>query len=202
MYSAVFQNVMQGLLQPRASARRMLSLDIGLREVGLLIVLAYAISGIFSFLILPAPPGGRGLINYIGELIGSGLGVLIFAFIIWWPATLFGGKGTWEESLRLSAWLSVLTSVLSPLMLLAITMMPSQLSVGDIINQQTPEGATAATSSAGPMTILFLFYGFWSMWLTASFIAEVHKFRNTWTVFVAMIFVNIGFSLIVARLIS
>ncbi|MEM7178292.1 MAG: YIP1 family protein [Pseudomonadota bacterium] len=189
------------MFRPRLSVRRMLDLRFGMAESAMLVVFGYALSEIFSRLIVPELVGGRGLESYLFELLGTGLGVILFAALICWPPQIFGGKGVWEDSLRASAWLSVLTSVISPLFLFAEAALPQGLSLADILsNPQAAADGGSFPPGVGTALMMVLLYGFWSLWLTASCIAEVHRFRSTWTVFVVMIFINICFTIILGGL--
>ncbi|MEM1278018.1 MAG: YIP1 family protein [Pseudomonadota bacterium] len=190
MYSAVTQNLIGGLLQPRASARRMLDLGYGMREVMLLILLGYVIGAIFNILLpMVSGYGGAGLLHLFGLLNWSVM-VLVMAWLAWIPPRMFGGKGSWEEALRATAWLSVLMNLIWPLMLIAFRILPEgslleaiesgdMLALATIVERLTPGDRTF-------FQILIYTYFFASFWLFASFVAEVHQFRKTWLVFLTM----------------
>ncbi|MEM8793126.1 MAG: YIP1 family protein [Pseudomonadota bacterium] len=187
MYAAVTQNLIGGLLRPRESARRMLDLGYGIREVGLLVVLGYVIGAIFNILLPPAGAGGTAGLLHIFGLLNWSIMVLLIAWLAWFPPRLFGGKGTWEEALRATAWLSVLMNLIWPLLLFAVRILPEgallqALESGDItaLARLVPDLSPGDRSMFHMLTYT---YSFASFWLFASFIAEIHGFQKTWLVF-------------------
>ncbi|MEM9046549.1 MAG: YIP1 family protein [Pseudomonadota bacterium] len=196
MYAAVTQNVITGLLRPRVSARRMLDLGYGMREVMLLVVLGYVIGAIFSIIFPPlGAQGGVGLLHLFG-LFQWSIMVLVMAWLAWIPPRMFGGKGSWEDALRATAWLSVLMNVIWPIMLFALQLLPLEAFFKEMENgDMTALGRLVAEMTPADRSmfqILSYTYFFASFWLFASFVAEIHQFRKTWLVFLTTLGLLLG----------
>ncbi|MEM7671673.1 MAG: hypothetical protein AAF317_21565, partial [Pseudomonadota bacterium] len=168
----------------------------GLREVALLVTLGYLIGAIFNLVLPPAEgAGGAGLAHIFG-LLNWVIGVLLLAWLAWLPPRLFGGQGSWGETLRATAWLSVLINLLWPLLLFAIRLLPDAPFVDALQAGDLAAIVNLVESLAPPDKTMFhlltngFFFG--SVWLFASFVAEIHGFRRTWLVLLTIFGVIFG----------
>lgn len=191
-----------GLLRPRVSARRMLDMGYGMREVALLVALGYLIGAIFNLLFPPAEGAGGAGLGHIFGFLNWSVAVLILAWFAWLPPRLFGGEGSWNETLRATAWLSVLVNLLWPLLLFAIRLLPDQPFV-DALRTGDMAGLISLVEGLPPPdgTMFHLLtngFFFACVWLFASFVAEIHGFTKTWLVLLTIFGVIFGPSMFLA----
>ena len=196
MYVAVSQNLLEGVLRPRASFRRILNLDCGGRDIGLMVLFSYLLKAIFTLILLP---GDHIAITGAGHAFGvfaSAIEALILGWLAWFPPRIFGGKGRWRAALQASAWLLILMSILSPLLILAIGMFSAG---GDLNEILQTEGSLRANGIPPAALGLLAVCGGWYMWLFSAMIAEIHKFEKTWMVAAAIIGVVLVLSMLLTR---
>jgi hypothetical protein len=186
------RQIVQGYAAPRASARGILSANLSFSDAILIVVLAYVIEAVSQILV----PGAR-----MGEetsvISRHGLGLITQIAILFAIAGLVsgfgraaGGTGTYAQSLVIIAWHALVTSFLSPLALYAVVQMQG-------IDFQDPD----ASLGTGSLVALFLFAGMW-LWLLASYICELHGFKNIAGVMGAVVVISMGASLLLGVVVS
>ncbi len=173
-------NLVEGFVQPRRSARRIIALGPDLRTCLLMVVLAYAIQAATVTLLGMASPGlpaGGGLAMRVQELV---LQIALFFALTFGAHAIgarFGGTGTRDEVAAVVAWHALVTAFLAPFNVL---------------------GIGAATPEAHLPEAFILFAPFSvgvSIWLFAQYIAEAHRFTRIAPVIGATLlgFIVLGF---------
>lgn len=156
---------------PRAMARRIMALELSTGPAYLALALVAVASTFLASLAEmlarwanPASdPGIYGspfaltLMQLFGMMLGAGL--------ICWGGRLFGGKGTWAQTLPLVAWLQIVFVILQAVQFALMLALPF-------------------------LTLpLFFFTLFSVFFLTAHFIAALHGFHSTFRIILGMILV-------------
>jgi hypothetical protein len=197
MIGAVFQNVLGGYLQPRASVRRMLDAGHGLDVALLMVVLAYLIVTIFTILI----QGGRPSVDdvslgvHVFGLVANVVIFIIITAIVFRVGRFFGGQGTWAESALAMGWFTLVTSVIEPLTL------PARIDVTEMMaaaanGEQIDPGALPAGEVA-----IFMVVSAIILWIFACYVAELHRFKSTWKVLATVLGLSAAFSMALTALV-
>lgn len=170
MIIPLLARVAEGFIAPRRALRRLLDEGPhGAQTLVLFLLLAYVVQELFILLTLPgARPDGTDPLNWHVERV-------IFGFIEFGVTTglvfgvgrLFGGSGTLPDAAATIAWFSLLTSFLVPLTAPALP----GLFGGEL---------------TGPAALLLLAGVGLFCWALAGCIAELHSFRSTGSVLMAM----------------
>ncbi|MEM7526559.1 MAG: hypothetical protein AAF416_02630 [Pseudomonadota bacterium] len=182
MIFELFRRMVQGLFSPRASARAVLAQGYKLDTAVQFAVLAYCFQAILAILIPGArdagAPSGVPIGFHVLNLIAQVALVGILGFAVWGIGALFGGKGDREQALVITAWHTLVTTLLSPLFLLGAV------------------AAGGATPDQMPVGIVFIFAIAVSqyLWVLACYTMELHGFRNPWGVLGVMVAVAMLFS--------
>ena len=186
MIGAVMENIIGGLVHPRASVRRLLAGGHGLEAAIAMVILAFVIREIFFILV----PGGRpedasfSVVYYALGLIDSLITFGLFSAAVCYVGRMFGGQASFQETALVVSWYLVITSVIVPLVL------PAVLNVVD--------AAQAGTEVPGGSAMVVFAASGVMLWLLASYIAELHRFERTW----AVLAVILGFSILFSFLFS
>lgn len=154
---------------PRTAARRLLALDPGMELALPAMAAASCLSALLTslvFMVLPMPEEAvlSGLLSQPLLLAGmQALGLMVMAALVTGIGRAFGGRGRLAEALFLLSWVDAV-------LLLA------EMAIG-VLSLVLP----------GPGALLSLFVLVFTIWLAASFIAELHGFESTRGVAAALI---------------
>lgn len=180
MIGATFENIIGGFLHPRASVRRVLALKPGIDAILLMILLAFAIRGMVA-LLLPAEAFGgdqKSLGQYIAILVSTYIGFAIEVTLICYIGRAFGGIGDIRITATAIAWYHVVTSAIEePVALIARMNIQAVMDLAENPASAPPPGGLALIGFVGGCLLI---------WLFAAFIAELHGFKRTLSVFAAM----------------
>lgn len=186
------RQIAQGYAAPRASARGILSAGLTVPDAVLIAVLAYIVEAISQILV----PGAR-MDEETDALSRHGIGLITQIGILFAIAGLVsgfgraaGGTGTYAQSLVIVAWHALVTSFLAPVALYAVVQIQG-------VDFQDPD----ATIGSGPLLALLLFAGMW-LWLLASYISELHGFKNIAGVMGAVVVISMAASLLMGIVVS
>lgn len=166
MIQDIAANIAEGIWAPRASMRRMLPQISGVDSIVGLVVLGYVVQALVALVIpgarpeTPANPLGW----HIAGLAFQGVLFALSAGLVFLIGRIFGGTGSVLQTFAAMAWYSFVSAFLSPLALAG---------VGGLTQTEEPNGFAALLLVAATILGLRMFAGF---------VAEVHGFRNTWTV--------------------
>ena len=165
--------LVQGFLAPRASVRQLLDGGFGFREAMLMLALGYVLGAAVGTLMIDAPRNGGGILaTHLSGIVGQVMVFFIMSGLIFWVGRAAGGGGALAEAQLATAWFGLVSTLLAPLMVIA---MPRPV-IEDTVTEQT-----AITFEGGNITLLFV-VGAASLWLFSSAVAEVHGFRSIWMV--------------------
>ena len=187
MIGDILGRILEGLLQPRISARRILAADLKMDAAILMLVLAYLVQAILQILLpgsreLPegfsGVPLGLHFFNILLQIIVVG----VLAMMIHGFGRLFGGVGSRLQSFVIVAWHTLVTTVLAPVFIYGM--------------EQVAEGTVPS-----PMLFLMLIAaGAW-MWLLACYTTELHGFRSAWGPMGMMLAASFLFSMLFVNMI-
>lgn len=190
MIGAVVENLIAGFLRPRASVRRLISGGHGLGDALLMVALAYLIGSILTVAMSGGAAATEGvpiglhllglLLQFVSFFIASGLVYLI--------GRMFGGQGTRQETYLAMAWYSLVTSLIVPLTLPARNQLVEAVNAADGGQAEVPLGAPIALFAAA--------FGI-MLWLLASYIAELHRFRSAWSVLAVILGFSAALSVVI-----
>lgn len=180
MIADLLRRMTEGLLAPRASARRVLLARYGVDVALLFAVLAYAVQAMLQIVIpgartLPEGMSGIPVGMHFVNLLLQVLIIWILSMAVFGIGRLFGGQGSRSQAFVLVAWHALVTTLLAPLFLLGA----AQIQGGEI--------------PAGALFVLFV-AGSIYLWVLACFTAELHGFRSPWGVMGVMLAVMFLFS--------
>jgi len=182
---AFIENVVEAYLRPRKSVRRLLDGGHGPEAAYLMVVLAYALDQMFAMLVpgSQAPTDGVPIGLRLIGLLMTAASFLIFSLLVFGIGGRLGGKGTLIETLLTLGWYEVATSVIRPLTL------PAQIHLAEAM--RAADGKMPAQVEI-PFTsvAMFLCAGAVMLWLLACFVAELHRFRHTWSVLSVMLAIS------------
>lgn len=179
--------ILEGLLQPRISARRILAANLKADAAIMMLVLAYVVQAILQIVLpgaRPLPEGVSGVpiglhfFNILLQIIMVG----VLAMMIYGFGRLFGGAGTRLQSFVIVAWHTLVTTVLAPVFIYGM----AQLSGG--------------TVPAPTLLLMLIAAGAW-MWLLACYTTELHGFRSAWGPMGMMIAASFLFSMLFVNMI-
>jgi hypothetical protein len=159
----LFELLTQGLINPRATVRRIIDEEPSLADRLLLVGLAAAMQGALWALTSVLVQGIGGGIGFGGQIrlaFQVFIKYVITATLAYNIGIRFGGKGTVPQVATAVAWHAMLTAALTPVLALAV-------------GGAGPE----AGMSAGGALLVLLYAGF-NIWLLANCIAEAHDFDN------------------------
>ena len=143
---------------PRQSMRRILAMQPDERARLLMVVMGTVISMI-GFVALgqreEVPGPGVIVFGYVVTILGALLQYYILAWLVGTACRSFGGKGEFKDDRTMIAWLSLVTSPVSPLLLIGV---------------RASDSPGIALMVIAVTILLFT--------LLSSFIAEVHRFRS------------------------
>lgn len=187
MIGAVIENIIGGYLHPRASVRRLLSSGHGIDAAVLMLILAFLVREMMVLITPGALPEGTVLSfgQIIFDVIPTLLAFALAATLICYVGRAFGGTGSFTDSALALAWYEIVTSLIFPLMqvsmvrvLEAFKQAGAEMEAGGTIGPVEVPGGAALVVVVGAGI---------SLWLLAAYIAEVHGFKRTVTVFVAVL---------------
>ncbi|MEM6488376.1 MAG: YIP1 family protein [Pseudomonadota bacterium] len=204
----LFRRMLEGLFEPRRSAQWVLEGKWSMETAVQLVVLAYALSAMLSIVIPGGPPSPDSGVVFVQHALLIVVKVVytgILALAAWGIGALFGGRGSFDEAIPLFGWHALVTVLLSPLASLAAGQMPqpdADVPLIDERGQVTAEALAAATDVPPGAAILLLTAFFISLWLMASYVAELHRFESTWKVFGVIVAVPMFFGMMLLSAIS
>lgn len=186
MFAVLIANIIDAYRNPRASARALLSRRPTLRDAVLMVLLAFAIEGVFGIVISfaydgafpPTLPGAQ-LMRLLLVLFAFGLAATLAHVVGGW----FGGKATLTQIAAVISWHAVVLTAISPISFLMVM--------------------AAQSGSGGAVTpVLLLVVVGVSIWLFASFIAEAHGFASVLPVIGVTFAAALGVAMIIATLLA
>jgi hypothetical protein len=188
MTDSIPSRILEGLSSPRASARRLLDEGHSLGTALLMVALAYLIGSIAQLIIAPETlPDNQ---SPLGFHVVNGLLSVAWFFILAGMAyglgKISGGTGTLPQAQVVIAWHSLVCSLLTPIVL---PMLTEFAAFQDQLTQAAEAAAEAGQQDLAAImpdaqfsafsVLLGLAAGFMMVWLLASYVAEMHGFRNT-----------------------
>lgn len=150
----------QSLQSPRAAARRLLDWQFPASTAGLAIALMAVLSACLTTISMLVAPEGidpnilQMFKNPLQVAVLQGLVMLVMAMLVQGVGRMFGGRGRFIDALVLIAWTEALLSLLQLAQIVLMVLSPS---------------LAAALSLFGLVV---------SLWVLASFIAELHGFAS------------------------
>ncbi|MEM9062063.1 MAG: YIP1 family protein [Pseudomonadota bacterium] len=164
----------QAYLAPRSSVRTLLAGGYGFREAMLMLVLGYVLGAAVGTLMLDVPENATGgaLATHFSGIVSQILVFFILSGLIFWVGRAAGGEGSLAGAQLATAWFGLVSTVLAPLLVIA---MPRPI-VEEAVGEQP-----VITFEGGNGTLFFIL-GALSLWLFSSAVAEVHGFRSIWKV--------------------
>ena len=135
MISAFLGRILEGFRSPRGSVRRVIDGGHGLDIAIAMVVFSYLAGSIVAILVPGGRPGDIGLpivLHTVGIAvqIGSFFVLSLAAFGI---GKLFGGKGTLDQAYLTIGWHTLVTTVLAPLFVYAVSQVtPERVPLGAI----------------------------------------------------------------------
>jgi len=178
--------VVQGLVEPRQSVRRLMMGDHGLPVALGFIVLAHLIASILQILTPGVEQGAQLSVvgRHLGGIVSGILVFFLFSGLVYFFGRISGGTGTRAQTQVTIAWHSVVTSLMTP----AFARLRSAFVV-----EEAPDGKLSVTGTPDGAVVFMgiLAVGF-STWLLAQYVTELHGFRNFWgvlAVFLAIPFI-------------
>lgn len=166
--------MIEGLVQPGNSARRILAADLGLDAAVLIVVLAYVLQAILQILL----PGARALPEGVSQvpialhLLNVLLQVMLVSLLslmIFGVGRLFGGAGTRKQAFVIVAWHTLVTTLLAPVFLIGM----ARIAAGEAL--------------APVLLVLMVGAGSFWLWVLAVYTAALHDFRSPWGVMGVML---------------
>ena len=160
----------EAILEPRASARRMIAANLPAEVVWGALALASVLSVLLIWVTLggfghiaPTPPGTAGLPSPLMLAVMQAAFTLLGAATVTIVGARLGGTGEFGEVLVVMVWMQMVLVVVQAV----------QTFAGIIL---APLAGLIGLASVG------LFF-----WLLTNFVAEVHGFRNLWRVFLGLV---------------
>lgn len=168
------RRMVEGLFAPTKSAREVLSGQYSLQTGVQFVILAYVLQAMLAILI----PGARGeeaadglpIGFHVLNLIAQFGMVGVIGFAIWGIGRLFGGAGTREQALIITAWHTLVTVLLAPFFL-----------GGTALSGDDPQ------EIGGVAVLLFLYAVTQYLWTLACYTKELHGFSSPWGVLGVMV---------------
>lgn len=166
--------MLEGLIQPRRSARWVLDANHGIDTALLFVVLAYALQAILQILL----PGARTLPEGIDRVPASlhlmnvllqVMLVSVLSLMLFGIGRLFGGTGSRKQAFVIVAWHTLVTTLLAPAFLIGM----GQIATGDPV-------------SPGMLALMVVTGSLW-LWVLAVYGAVLHGFGNPWGVMGVML---------------
>jgi len=196
MIGAVVQNVIDGILRPRASVRRIIDGGHGFAVALSMALLALLAREIFALLILGSRSEDDGvhLGVHLQALIEGMASFIILSALVYGVGRVFGGTGKWLETNLAMAWYLLVTSVFAPLAL------PALIHVAEAV-AAAAGGPVARVDIPGNLLAMFAVASGIMLWLFACYVAELHRFARTWNVVAVMLGLGAAFSFIVMALV-
>lgn len=191
MIKAALLNILDGILRPRASVRRLLDAGHGYEVALQLVLLGYLVLAIFTLAI----PGARSETDtlplgwYLTGLLLQFVVYLGIVAMVYGVGRFFGGKGRWIDAHLGVAWYVLLSAFIEPMT------MPAQIQLSRI-GEALGRGEEVAAGISGGALILFVLAGGLMLWLLASCVAELHRFASTWGVLGVIFGLSIGVSML------
>lgn len=169
MITDFLSRVAEGVVAPRRSVRRILDQGpLPIDQIASLVVLAYALQALFAVFFPAFRAGAESLIAWhVSALISQFIGFITSSAIVFGIGRLLGGEGRIEDCFAGMAWCGVVTSFLFPLLAAGL-----------------PASPDAAPSPGGSL-LLLAGVGI-GAWVFAGCVAEIHRFKSTGAVLLAM----------------
>ncbi len=177
---ALLSMVRDTLSDPRGMARRVMAVDLSLRDRWMALAFTAVASTVLfhvSLTLLPADVA-RPLVPPLATLAAQGGLMVAAVFLIWRIGAVRGGRGSLPEAVSLIAWLQFVLLTLQVVQIIAEVILPP---------------LAVFLGLAG--MVLFL-------WLLTLFVAELHGFRSAGLVFAAIIGVMFLLGLILALVLA
>jgi hypothetical protein len=181
-FSSLLQMARDTVSDPRAGARRVMALDLSLREGWTALALMAVASAVLTHVsFLLSPPQAReffadAMSSPISTAIVQGVVMMIGSWAMYWFGAARGGRGTLPQAVALAAWLQFILLVLQVFQLAAQVVLPPLSGIIGIVG-----------------VVLFF-------WLLTYFVVEMHGFTSLPLTFLgilaAMIAVGMGMALV------
>ena len=196
MIGAVAQNVLGGILRPRASVRRIIDGGHGFGVALLMVLLALLAREIFVLLVLGprSEASGLQLGIHLQAVIEGMISFLILSALVYGVGRVFGGTGTWRDTNLAIAWYLLVTSVFVPLAL------PALIHVAEAV-AAAGDGSVAPVDIPGNLLTMFAVASGIMLWLFACYVAELHRFARTWNVVAVMLGLTAALAFILVALV-
>lgn len=170
--------------QPRVIARQLILLDLPVRTLWLILLTVAAISAVIgetATLLLIGQSAADADPVAVGPLAKAGIrlgGLVATVLAVHHIGRMMGGKGRFEDSLALIAWLEVVMIAVQVIQILLLVAMP---------------GLGLVVTLAGLALTL---------WIFTAFVTEIHGFRNMAMVFVTIVASVLAFSFALSLVLS
>lgn len=177
--------ILEAVWSPRASMRRLLAESVGPDMIVGLVVLGYVVQAMAALAIPGARPmePENPLAWHVGGLVTQGILYLMSVGTVHVVGRLFGGTGSVPQAFAAMAWYSFTSAFLSP------------LALGGL--------AGLSTEEPSPLAALLLLLGtILGIRMFAGFVAELHGFRNSWTVFAVALGLAMAASVLLSLLVQ
>jgi hypothetical protein len=196
MIGAVAQNVLGGILRPRASVRRIIDGRHGFHVALLMVLLAFLAREILVLLVLGPrfEDSGLQLGVHLQAVIEGMISFLILSALVYGVGRVFGGTGTWRETNLAMAWYLLVTSVFVPLAL------PALIHAAEAV-AAAGGGPVERVDIPGNLLAMFGVASGIMLWLFASYVAELHRFARTWNVVAVMLGLTAALAFILVALV-
>ena len=167
-----------GYTAPRHSMRRLLDAGHGIELALTFLALAFLVEAILA-IIFGGRAGGLSISVYLVNIALQLAVFFLLSGLIHGIGRAAGGKGTLAGAQLVVGWHALVTSPLTPLTLGFASAFRARPEVA--------EGAAAPVEIPAGGGFLALVYIAISFWLMANYVAELHRFRNTWGVLGALV---------------
>ncbi len=180
--SAVISLARETLADPRATARRIMSVDLPIavrwQALALVVILSVLIGQVAAWLML----GEAAVTGMMAGPIQSGMvqggALVMMVFAAHRVGSMMGGSGSFEDALILITWLQAIMILVQLVQVVALVVLPPLAGIFSIMG-----------------VVLFL-------WLLTNFVAELHGFESLGRVFGMIIVTAIGLAFIAATVLS
>ena len=179
MIGDFFKAIMDGFLDSRRSVRRVMDGGWGMDAALAMLALSYLVSAAAQVLFAgPELIGEASTISrHIGGVLQTVIGFFLLCWLVHWLGRASGGVGDFRETTLAIAWHALVTSFLSPVMV---------LSVSAVLSAEARSTGPEPEISGYALLGLLATSGLW-LWLLANYVSELHGFRNVLGVLAVLI---------------
>ena len=138
--------------------------------------------------------GGLQLGAHLVAIIEGLVSFAVLSALVYGAGRVFGGTGTWRDTLLAMAWYLLVTSVFVPLALPALMHLAAAV-------ENAGGGPIGAVDVPANLMVMFAIASGIMLWLFACYVAELHRFARTWNVVAVMLGLSVVFSFILMALV-